>query len=334
MIERRRGKVMRLAIPSKGSLSEPTHEYFKRAGLALSRPNARRYTGKMSGQEDIEVLYQRATEIPEKIIEGTVDLGVTGLDIIREDFDRPEIIVLMENLGYGRADLVLAVPDAWVDVQSISDLADLSWEWKSRGREVRIATKFKRLTSRFLAEHGINYFQLVASHGATEVAPEMGLADCIVDLTSSGATLRDNHLKPVTGGRVFRSQACLIASRDALARAERLRERTRMILEMCEAVERARGVYVLSVRVGRDDARAFSDELERALPGRARVDFQETALDPKSIAAQIQVPRAEMYEALAVCRKFSDRAVTANKVDYVFEPVSPAWRSLLHQLKE
>lgn len=332
MSERRKYSKLRLAVPSKGALSEPTMAFFERAGLRLSRPNARRYTGKMAGVDDVEVLYQRASEIPAKILDGTVDVGVTGLDIVREEFDQAEILVLMEDMGFGRADLVLAVPDSWMDVQTIGDFADLTWEWKSRGREARIATKFPRLTSRYLAEHGVNYFRLVASHGATEIAPEMGVADCISDLTSSGATLKDNHLKVVQGGRIFRSQACLIGSRTSLGRSEKFLGRVRMILEMCEAVERARQVYVLAALVDCADAKALREALEAALGRETRVDLLETG-EGGLVRAEVYAPRARMYEALGVCRRFTTRPVGANKVDYLFEATSPAYKSLLHQLK-
>ena len=187
---------LRLLLPSDGDLHQPTLDFMRDCGLPVRRPNARRYTATVPALPGVEVLFQRTADITSKVEEGSADLGVTGMDRLleyREDDRRAAVLV--DNLGYGRCDLVLAVPDVWLDVTSLADLADLALEFRQEGKQLRIATKYPRLLSEFLHDRGINYFTLAPASGTLEAAPLAGYADLIADLTATGTTLRENRLK-------------------------------------------------------------------------------------------------------------------------------------------
>ncbi len=206
-----------LAIPSKGRLKEQTLEVLAKAGLAVSLPSdERKYRAHVEGREDIEVAFLSASEIAGEIGQGAVDLGVTGEDLVRENLaDWEQRAGIAARLGFGHADVVVAVPDIWLDVDSMADLDDVAADFRQRhGRRLRIATKYWRLTQQFFSgKHGIQVYRIVESLGATEGAPAAGSADVIVDITSTGSTLRANRLKVLADGVVLKSQACLVASR-------------------------------------------------------------------------------------------------------------------------
>lgn len=232
--------MLRFGIPSKGNLYDGALAFLDGCGLKVSRPNPRRYTAGIRALPGVEVLLHRPADIIEKVAEGEIDVGISGLDLVEElRGDREDLLVLYDDLGFGRCDLVVAVPETWIDVGSWRDLADLSAELHGQGRPLRIATKYPSLVRQFCYDNGINYFRLVDSRGATEAAPGLGYADIIADITETGTTLRDNQLK-IVGSSLLRSQACLIGSRANLrAAADRL-ETVRVILELIEAHRRAR----------------------------------------------------------------------------------------------
>jgi ATP phosphoribosyltransferase len=184
-----------------------------KAGLAVVAPkDERRYRARIDGRDDIEVAFLSASEISRELGQGTVDLGVTGEDLIRETIpDWQARVKIGARLGFGHADVIVAVPEAWLDVDTMADLGDVAADFRQRhGRRLRIATKYWRLTQGFFsAQHGIQVYRIVESLGATEGAPAAGSADIIVDITSTGSTLRANHLKILDDGVILRSQACL-----------------------------------------------------------------------------------------------------------------------------
>ena len=205
-----------LAIPSKGRLKEQSLEVLAKAGLAVALPeDDRKYRARIEGLDAVEVAFLSASEIAGEIGQGAVDLGITGEDLLRENLAdweaRAEIVA---RLGFGNADVVVAVPDIWLDVDSMADLDDVAADFRQRhGRRLRIATKYWRLTQQFFSlKHGIQVYRIVESLGATEGAPAAGLADVIVDITTTGSTLRANHLKVLGDGTILKSQACLVAS--------------------------------------------------------------------------------------------------------------------------
>ena len=203
-----------LALPSKGRLKEESLAVLARAGFNVVVPeDERRYRASVEGRGDIEVAFLSASEISRELGQGSVDLGVTGEDLIRETIPEWEKrVAIGARLGFGRADVVVAVPDAWLDVDTMADLDDVAAEFRQRhGRRLRIATKYWRLTQQFFSsQHGIQVYRIVESLGATEGAPAAGLADVIVDITSTGSTLRANHLKILDDGVILKSEACLV----------------------------------------------------------------------------------------------------------------------------
>ena len=202
-----------LALPSKGRLKEEALGVLARAGLPVVTPqDERRYRAHIEGRDDIEVAFLSASEISRELGQGAVDLGVTGEDLIRETIpDWEARVKIGARLGFGHADVIVAVPQAWLDVDTMADLDDVAADFRQRhGRRLRIATKYWRLTQQFFsAQHGIQVYRIVESLGATEGAPAAGAADVIVDITSTGSTLRANHLKILDDGIILRSQACL-----------------------------------------------------------------------------------------------------------------------------
>ena len=247
---------LRLLLPSDGDLYQPTLDFLRGCGLPVRRPNARRYTATVPAIPGVEVLFQRTADITSKVEDGSAELGITGLDRLleyREDDRRAAVLV--DNLGFGRCDLVLAVPDSWLDVTSLADLADLALEFRQRGKQLRIATKYPRLLSEFLYDRGINYFTLAPASGTLEAAPVAGYADLIADLSATGTTLKENRLKTLEDGTVLSSQACLVANADVLASSPGPRELARGLTEMMEAHMRSEPFYRLSANVQGDSAR-------------------------------------------------------------------------------
>ena len=225
-----------LALPSKGRLQEQTEDMFRRAGLPIE-PGARNSRGRIAGELDGEVAYLSASEIARELAAGTAHLGVTGLDLVHENVpDWERRIALLSPLGFGAADVVVAVPDAWIDVWTMEDLDDVAAGFLARyGRRLRIATKYWNLTQRFFASHGIALYRVVESVGATEGAPAAGTADAIVDITTTGSTLAANHLKVLDDGTILRSEAHLALSKRANWSAEQSAIARRLLGALAEA---------------------------------------------------------------------------------------------------
>ena len=205
-----------IALPSKGRLKEDSIAALERAGLKIIAPSdARSYRARVENRDEIEIAYMSASEIARELGEGTIDLGVTGEDLVQETIaDWENRVAIGARLGFGRADVIVAVPEAWLDVDTMADLDDVAAEFRQRhGRRLRIATKYWRLTQKFFSsQHSIQVYRIVESLGATEGAPAAGSADVIVDITSTGSTLRANKLKILDDGIILRSEACLVQS--------------------------------------------------------------------------------------------------------------------------
>jgi ATP phosphoribosyltransferase len=213
-------KPLSLALPSKGRLMEGVQSLLARAGLQIERQGASRgYRGALVGIDgvEVEVVFLTAAEIVFVLQEGSADLGITGEDLLRnaitEDESAPQILL---RLGFGPADVAVAVPACWLDVASMSDLDEISARFHAQhGRRLRVATKYPGLTRRFFAEKGLAGYRIVESIGATEGAPAAGSAELIVDITTTGSTLRANHLKVLEDGVILQSQAVLVGRRSS-----------------------------------------------------------------------------------------------------------------------
>ena len=206
-----------IALPSKGRMKDDASAIFEKAGLkVVAVGNERSYRGRLEGIDDVEIAFLSASEISREIGNASIDFGVTGEDLIREGLAEADARVeFCARLGFGHADVVVAVPEIWLDVDTMADLGDVAADFRARhGRRLAIATKYWRLTQQFFSgNHGIQLYRIVESLGATEGAPASGSADIIVDITSTGSTLVANHLKILSDGVILKSEACLVRAR-------------------------------------------------------------------------------------------------------------------------
>jgi ATP phosphoribosyltransferase len=303
-----------LAIPSKGRLQEQAGGWFADAGLALKQSaGARGYRATMTGLPGVDVMLLSASEIAAALLSGDVHLGITGEDLIREV--SPELtarIALVHPLGFGFANVVVAVPQAWIDVSTMADLDDVCAAFAHRHRRrLRIATKYVHLTRAFFAHAGISDYRIIESAGATEGAPTAGTAEAIVDITTTGATLTANGLKTLDDGTILESQAQLAASLTADWNAP-ARATAEALLARLGARERAKASHVLRLPPVSDDAIA-----------RAGV----TVLSRGSDEVSLLCPRSRLMQAMAVLGP-----ATVHDVDYVFDGESPLYARLAASL--
>ncbi|MCV2869459.1 ATP phosphoribosyltransferase [Defluviimonas sp. WL0002] len=210
--------MLKLGVPSKGRLMEQTFDWFGDRGVKLSRTGSdREYSGAVEGVEGLELVLLSAGEIPRELAAGRIHLGVTGSDLVREKLaDWPSQVAELAPMGFGHADLIIAVPACWPDVDTLDDLDAAAAAFRRvHGFRLRIATKYHRLVRDFLTQHGVADYQLVDSQGATEGTVKNLTAEAVADITSTGETLRANHLKILCDGLVHQSQATLYAARGA-----------------------------------------------------------------------------------------------------------------------
>lgn len=209
---------IKLGVPSKGRLMEKTFDWFGARGVTMSRTGSdREYAGAVEGVDGVELVLLSAGEIPRELAAGRIHLGVTGTDLVREKLGQWEQQVAeLATLGFGHADLIIAVPGCWVDVDTLEDLDAAAAAFRSsHGFRMRIATKYHRLVREYLQDSGVADYQLVDSQGATEGTIKNLTAEAIADITSTGDTLRANHLKILSDALVLQSQATLFRSRKA-----------------------------------------------------------------------------------------------------------------------
>jgi ATP phosphoribosyltransferase len=209
---------LKLGVPSKGRLQEEAIAWFGARGVTLARSGGgREYRGMVRGVEGVDPVLLSAGEIPRELAAGRLHLAVTGQDLVQEEIPRwAERVAELAPMGFGFADLVVAVPAFWIDVTDMSDLDAAAAAFRARhGHRLRVATKYRHLVRGFFQRHGVADYQLVESQGATEGAVKNLTAEAIADITTTGSTLRDNHLRVLDDGLILRSQATLFLARDA-----------------------------------------------------------------------------------------------------------------------
>jgi ATP phosphoribosyltransferase len=337
--------MLRFAIPSKGSGYDHSVAILDRCGLRISRATPRQYTARLRGLPDTELLLHRPADIVEKVSAGDIDIGISGLDLVSENFsDDDSVMILYENLGFWRVELAIAVPQTWIDVSSWQDLADLAVEMQSQGRPLRIATKFPNLVRQFCYSHGINSFRLVPSEGATEAAPGLGYADVIADIVETGGALRDNHLK-IVGGSLLRSQACLLGSRRSLRGNTAHLAIVRQVLELIEAQQRGRLLHSLVANVRGTSIEAVGQQV-MACPDLAGLQgptispvynkhsTEHPAPTDGWYAVNVVVPQEELLPAVDHLRSIGASTVTVTPVQYAFHNQSTAYTDLLKGLQD
>jgi ATP phosphoribosyltransferase len=323
-----------LALPSKGQLAEPTLNFLKNCDLKVYKVNPRQYTASIPSLPQIDVLFQRVGDIVYKIADGTVHMGFTGLDVVLEH-PSSELVVVHDNLGYGACELVMAVPEAWLDVEGMNDLVDISLDFREhKHRNLRIATKFTNLTRQFLHNHGIHHFTLVESEGALEVAPTLGYADMICDITATGTTLRENHLKTLYDGVVLKSQTCLVANRTALNTVRAVRETLRVLLELIDAAMQGRQYYSVTSNMCGESAEAIADLVTRnprtrGLQGPTIAPiYASSSQTPDGMnwyAVTIMIQSKDLVPTVEHLRSVGGVQATVAPVRYVFMEDSPSF---------
>jgi len=324
---------LRIALPSDGELYDSTIAFMRACGLTVSRPNSRRYTGTVPVIPGVEVLFQRTADVTQKVEEGSAELGVTGLDRVLEyRNDEARAAVLIEDLEYGRCEFVMAVPDSWMDVTSLSDLADLALEFRQEGKQLRIATKYPRLLRGYLYERGINYFTLVPASGAMEAAPAAGYADLIADLTATGVTLRENQLKQLDEGTILASQACLIANPVLLSVSSEALALARSIVELMEGHLRAEPYYRLTANVRAASAEVVSSTV-LARPDLAGLRGPTVARvynieEQDWFNVSLLIKKGQLLEAVDHLRDCGAIDVAASQLSYLFDGHSEAYENL------
>lgn len=324
---------LRIALPSDGELYESTLAFMRACGLTVSRPNSRRYTGTVPAIPGVEVLFQRTADVTQKVEEGSAELGVTGLDRVLEyRSDEARASVLIEDLEYGRCEFVMAVPDSWMDVTSLSDLADLALEFRQEGKQLRIATKYPRLLRSYLYERGINYFTLVPASGAMEAAPAAGYADLIADLTATGVTLRENQLKTLDEGTILASQSCLIANTVQLSASGTALALARSMVELMEGHLRAEPYYRVTANVRGTSAEEVSSTV-LARPDLAGLRGPTVARvynieEEDWYNVSLLIKKGRLLEAVDHLRGCGAIDVAASQLSYLFDGHSEAYQTL------
>jgi len=304
--------VVTIGVPSKGRLQEQTLAFFADCGLAIAPDGGRRgYVARMSGRPEVEVRLLSAGDIAGALRDGAVHAGVTGEDLLRELGPGFERVAPVLPLGFGRADLVVAAPAAWLDVTTMADLDEVGEAMRARhGRRLRVATKYVRQAHAFFAARGVDDYRIVESLGATEGAPAAGVADVIVDITTTGATLAANHLRPLSDGLILKSQAQLAVSRaahwtDAGCNA------FAVILDQIEARGAGREFKLIRAALGKATPAALAS-LAARLGGRP-------AGEASGGEAAFYVPAARAPEACAAVAALGAGPVGVFAAEYVFE---------------
>lgn len=329
---------IRLSLPSKGRLENDALDFLSAVGLRVFKPNPRQYEAQIPALPDLGVLFQRPGDIVVSVRQGSVDFGITGLDVVEENRgENGDVLVLHDALGFGGCALTLAVPEAWGEVK---DLASLKGHVSGLQRPLRVATKFPLLTGRFLNKHDIQH-TLIAAEGTLETAPTIGYADVISDLVASGQTLRDNRLRPLPDGVVQPSEAALIANRKALQSRSGVLEMARRLLEYIEAHLRAEeNLLVIANMRGESPeaiaARMFSQTTVGGLQGPtiSPVFARDGSRGQKWFSVSVVVRRDYLTQAVAELRQVGGSGIIVAPVTYIFEEEPPRYTAMLASLKK
>jgi ATP phosphoribosyltransferase len=327
--------LVRISLPSKGRLCDDGLDFLSACGLKVYKPNPRQYEAVIPNLPELTVLFQRPGDIVVSVRDGSVEFGITGIDVTEEHKgENGEVMVLHDNLGFGHCALSLAVSESWQAVRTVDDLAAKAQEL---GHPLRIATKYPYLTGKFLSARGIPHL-LISAEGTLETAPSIGYADMIADLVSSGQTLRDNRLRPLAGGVIQPSQAALIGNKSALQKNPLALRVARQLLEFFEAHMRASDSLALFANMRGESPEAiaeriFSQPTIAGLQGPtiSRVIVREQ--DPNWYAVNIIVQRSKIFQAITELRSIGGSGVVVMPLTYIFDEEPPRYMALLRALE-
>ena len=327
---------IRLALPSKGRMAEEVIDLLSSAGLHVYKPNPRQYRATIPSLPGLTVLYQRSGDIITSVRDGSVDFGITGWDVFTERrAENGSFVVLLNDLGFGQCTLNVIVPETWENVQTMPDLA--AWQ-RQMSRPIRIATKFPNLTEAFFQANGISEIQMISAEGTLEIAPTIGYADLIVDLISTGTTLRDNRLKMLEDGLILRSQACLIANRQALKRRPEVLAMARQLLEFIVAHLRAAENVSIFANIRGESPQSiarkmFTQSVVGGLQG-PTISQVITHSHENWFAVHLIVRRSQLAQAIAELRQIGGSGVVVSPVMYIFEEEPQAYQEMLAALED
>ncbi|KAL4436781.1 hypothetical protein ABPG75_003920 [Micractinium tetrahymenae] len=334
-------ETLRLALPSKGRMAEDTLQLLKDCQLSVVKPNPRQYVARISQLPGLEVWFQRATDVVRKIIYGDVDLGIVGLDMLAEiGNDDPDVIILHDALDFGQCHLALGVPmgGRFAAVNTLEELRAMPW---SEQAPLRVVTGYQNIARKFFAEKGFEHVVLLSADGALEAAPAMGSADIILDLVSTGVTLRENNLKQIEGGTIMHSEGALVANRRALLERPGLLEICHELIERLEAHLTADKYYSVIANMRGESAQEVSKRL-LDVPGLAGLSGPTVSpvftrgtsggAEPHLFAAVICVPKKQLYPAVKEIRRVGGSGVLVQPMTYIFDEEPARWTQLLETL--
>ncbi|KAI5661610.1 hypothetical protein M9H77_20933 [Catharanthus roseus] len=332
---------IRLGLPSKGRMASDTLDLLRDCQLSVKQVNPRQYVAQIPQLPNLEVWFQRPKDVVRKLVSGDLDLGIVGLDTVTEYGQGNEDLMLVHDaLEFGDCRLSLAIPKYGIfeNINSLKELAQMP-QWTPE-RPLRVATGFTYMAPKFMMENGLQHVTFSTADGALEAAPAMGIADAIVDLVSSGTTLRENNLKEIEGGIILESQAVLVASRKSLVQREGVLHITHEMLERLEAHLRAMGQFTVTANMRGSSAEEVA---ERILSQTSLSGLQGPTISPvfckhdgrvqaDYYAIVICVPKKALYKSVQQLRAIGGSGVLVSPLTYIFEEETPRWRQLLSKL--
>lgn len=327
---------IRLSLPSKGRLADETLKFLDDCGLPVYKPNPRQYEARIPDLPELVVLFQRPGDIVVSVRDGSVDFGISGLDVVEErKGENRHVLVLHDALTFGHCTLTLAVPEHLKNIQDINGLELFASQLDA---PLRVATKFPDLTGKFLTAHNIPH-KLISAEGTLETAPAIGYADIICDLVSSGQTLRSNRLRPLTDGTILKSQATLIANKHILMRNPKALQFARHLLEYFEAHIRATENMSVFANMRGSSAKAIAEKLfyQTTISGLQGPTISKIIVkdkDPNWFAIHIIVRRSELFKAISELRSIGGSGVVVSPLAYIFEEEPPRYNAMLRAISD
>jgi ATP phosphoribosyltransferase len=329
---------IRLALPSKGRMEDETLELLHDCGLTVKKTNPRQYIATISELPGLEVWFQRTADVVRKVRDGDTDLGIVGFDKIAEYRGTAEtVVVIHEALAYSHCRLSVAVPEEWQGVSTMADLARMATD-RAEHRPLRIVSKYQRQAAAFMDQHNVTPYRLLHADGALEAAPQMDTADFIVDLVSSGITLRENRLKELEDGILLHSQAMFIGNRAALTNRPEVLAMTRELLERFEAHLRATDRQMVVANIRGESAEEVAQKVFKQpnLGGLQGPTISPVYLrqpdETNWFAINIVVTKSALYQTIKQVREIGGSGVLVLPITYIFEEEPPRWKQLLSKL--
>lgn len=312
---------IRIALPSKGILADGSKQLLADVGLPVYSPNPRQYIAWIQALPEVEVIFQRPGDIVISVRDGSVDFGITGRDIYLEKRDaNGNILELHSQLGFGKCTLNVIIPDEWQSTNTLSDLQNYQAQLL---RPLRIATKFPNMATEFFSSKSKIPFEVIQAEGTLEIAPTVGYADLIVDLVSTGTTLRDNRLKKLKDGKILDAEACLIANRERLSTNSQTLKTATLLLEMIGAHLRGRQNLAVFANIRAKSEEEISDKLvdQDVISGLQGPTISRilSRTQDSFFAIHIVVKKEDLHQAIGELREIGGSGVVVSPVNFIFE---------------